>query len=204
MPPRQQRSSPVRIRHASALKIQAAAGSAFRSIALTMILSFIVSFAYLFWKQKSSEVSAPLPPLAVHSTAAPPRPAAALEPPPSPVRSVEPMRSGAVVRQPPESADAGEATGDEQQPDLVPITMFVRTLRGEGRIEGQIKSLSSNPLTVTIAASNRQGDETAQITLQLDPLQPKTFGTDEGMDLQSGGRLVVRSPGYRDRDAAVP
>jgi hypothetical protein len=203
MPPHTQTSSAVRARPASALELEAAAGTAYRSIALTMILSFIVSFAYLYWKEKSSEVSVPPPPtIPAPPRAAAPQPVPASDPPLRRARAVEPANPQAAAG-PPDIADADQA-GAAQLLDLVPVTLFVRTLHAQGRIEGRIRSLSENPLTLTIEAKNRQGDVTAQIALLLAPLQSKTFGTDEGMDLQPGGQLVVRSQGYRDREAAVP
>ncbi|MGA2397341.1 MAG: hypothetical protein ABSG30_04650 [Steroidobacteraceae bacterium] len=165
-----------------------------------MIVSFTVTFAYLYWKQKTSEVPARATPLvaipqAVHapSRISPLAPSTPADPP---------VRAAAVAAPRPLAAPSAEPA--DEQSSLLPVTLRMRHIRRDNRVEGLIKSLSENPLSVTLVSKNHEGDETARVSIQLTPFESKPFSTDDGLDLESGGQVLLQSQGYQDRQAPIP
>lgn len=177
-------------------------GGGYWSIALTLGVTFVLSFAYLYHKQRSE---APPAPLAQASTEAP-HPSQIPPPPPQLAPSPAPAGAPTSPARPMIVAQSGDASsGPPDSAQLNPVPVLLRMHRaGGGRIEGSLKSLSENPLTVTLVSRNRQGDVTSETQLALAPLGIKAFGTDEGMGLQSGDLIVVRSQGYKDRETSAP
>jgi hypothetical protein len=182
------------------------AHAAYRSIALTLVVTFALSFGYLYHKQRAAERAVPAPtPQAVSVQSAPPLPSLAppAMPPRTIVREEQPARPSALPRPaapPAESTPAADQAGTE----LIPVTILMRREpRGAG-IEGTAQNMSEDPMSVTLVSTTRAGDEIARTVLAIGPSEKKVFGTDEGMELHSGDKLVVHAQGYKDREAAVP
>jgi hypothetical protein len=147
-------------------------------IALSMIVTFLVTFGCLYWKQKASEVPA------------------AIALPGQPMPAATAVELSRVV-----------APSAEEQPadaPLVPVIVRIRHVRQQGKVEGSIKSLSATPLNIILVGTNHEGDETARVSIQLAPFESKSFSTDDGLELQSGGHVLAQSQGYQDRDASIP
>jgi hypothetical protein len=155
----------------AALRIEAAANS----IAVTMIATFVVAFAYLYFKHRVPEGSPAS------------QPAAAVQSAPLPAR-----------------ASAAAAPGSPAEPNLVPVMLRVRYVRQESRLEGSLKNLSAAPLDVILIGTNHEGDETGRVSLRLAPYESRSFGMDDGMELESGGQVLARGEGYQDRQTPIP
>ncbi len=174
-----------------------------KRIALTMIVTFLATFACLYWKQKAAETPVPATPrlTAMQNSQLPPRAPSDMAPT---TRPEPPMRAAAAAEPSPVVVPAAEEQPADEQPNLVPVILRVRYIRRENRIEGSIKSLSATPLNVILVGKNHEGDETARVSIQLAPFESKPFGTEDGMDLESGGQLFAQSQGYQDRPASIP
>jgi hypothetical protein len=181
----------------------------YRSIGLTLLVTFAVSFAYLYHKQRAQDLMAvpPGPVVVAHAspTPLPPPPLPAAGPAKTVERAAPPVRAMmppvAPAANPPEEADQGPTAP-------VPVALILRRDRraggGTGGVEGSIRNESEKPLTVTIISQNRNGDETGRTMLALDALQKKPIGTDEGMAIQSGDHLVIQSQGFQDKESSAP
>lgn len=168
------------------------------SIALTFCVSFAVSFGYLYYKQRREEPALPPPPrVPAHSLRVPPPPPAAAVTAPLVEASLPPGPAVSVM-----NGGASSEPADVAQPDLVPVLVRVRRVRGI--IEGNIKNLSEKPLSLTVVSRNRQAEETGQAVVMLAPFEMKNFGTDVGMELHSGDQILVQSQGFKDREAVAP
>jgi len=169
-------------------------------IALTMIVTFLVTFGCLYWKQKASEATAPM--TVMQPAPLPPR---APRDMPRTTPSGQSMPAAATaVELPRVVARSAEEQPADEQPNLVPVILRIRHVRQEGTVEGSIKSLSATPLNIILVGTNHEGDETARVSIQLAPFESKSFSTDDGMDLQSGGQVLAQSQGYQDRTASIP
>jgi hypothetical protein len=177
------KSSIIKARPASIVEVEAAA----RGIALTMIVTFGVTFALLYWKQRPAHTLLPatFQPLRI----AAPAPLGALPAAAEHARDVKP------------SAQAPLA---DEQLKVVPVDLHVRFVHRENRVEGSVKNLSPHPLSMILVGENREGDETARVAILLNPYESKSFNTDDEMDLRSGGHVSAQSQGYQERNAPIP
>src|SRR5579883_668754 len=163
-------------------------------IAATMCVSFAVSFAYLYHRQRAIDAT----PLVVHAGSAtwaqavPPRPPGPLPTPAAPIPSPAPARP--VNRAP--SADVASEPVEPAPAEPVPVMIRLRRYPA-GRIEGQVRNLSEKALTLRLVSHGREGEETGSASLSLGALETQPFGTDEGMTFRSGDRLLIQSAGFQ-------
>jgi hypothetical protein len=179
MSPLGQKPAPLESRPAAAPRRDAR--NAYRGIGLTMVLSFTVTFTCLLWNQRAARIPLPAIPAAPRESlrASTASPAAEI---------VGPSSTAAVAGAP---------------ADSVPVTVRIRNFRHEGRVEGSVQSLSPTSLNVFVVGSDRHGRQIGALRLSLAPFETKPFGSDEGLDLQPGGQVLVQSQGYRDRQVGV-
>jgi hypothetical protein len=182
---------------------------ALRSIALTLVITFALSFGYLYRKQRAHELPAAPPPVVSRPVRALPPPSAMVAPPspppaPMPARPVERAPS---IPQPamPAAQDSDDADGQPSE-EPVPVQLILRRIRGTDGMIGNIRNRSGKRLTLTIYSTNQNGSETSHTMLVLDPLEKKIIGGDEGIQLQiqSNDRVVVQSEGYKDQESSAP
>jgi hypothetical protein len=172
-------------------------------IALTMIVTFLLTCAGLYWKQKAAEAPAPATPSMTVAQPAQAPPRAPPEVPP-PTRPGSPLRAATSAALSGVVAPSAEEQPTDEQPSVVPVVLRLRYFRRENRFEGSIKSLSATALNIILVGKNHEGDETARISIVLAPFESKPFGTDDGMELESGGQVFAQSQGYQDRPASIP
>jgi hypothetical protein len=172
-----------------------------RELILTMLLSFSLTFALLLWERKT--------------TAAPPQILASQRP--AEVRS-EPITSYRVPEQPkgvertlpaaaapPRTFSAPEPAEDTNHGGgALPLAFNVYNRRARGKIEGFIKNMSSQPMSIALQVVDASGQATSQAELNLAPGEQKSFGTDSGLDIHSRDRVILRSPPYQDGAMDVP
>ncbi|HMK86869.1 MAG TPA: hypothetical protein VK437_13000 [Steroidobacteraceae bacterium] len=184
---------------ARSLPAGGAAGGGYGRIALTMVVTFVLSFAYLYRKQRAEEllVAPSAPPVIVSRAARPPPPN---DPP---ARTVEPAPLTKAMTAPPAAAPNPTGGVDQAPVDFVPVVLLLRRDHRAGRVEGSIRNLSEQPLTLTIV-TYRNNDETGGTRLVLDQLEKTAVGTDKGMEIESGDHIVIQSQGFKDRESIAP
>lgn len=168
----------------------------YASIILTMLLSFTVSFAFMYWhgEPKASAIPETLP---ATSVVEPPSPRPA---PLANARSPLPVSGPQAPSHAQARADSSTAAAEEP----VPVDIQIWNRRHKGKVEGRIHNTSDHPLSVTILGRNSSGEQTAQLMLDLTAGEEKSFGTDQGMDLHESDQIVVSSAGYQNKESAVP
>jgi hypothetical protein len=178
-------------------------GSPYRGIALTLVVTFALSFAYLYRERRAQE------PLVAPSV---PAPRAVAVPVPAPnntsVRTVEPRRQETVQPQrpvaPPPAATQDRNEENEHAPtDLIPVALNLRRDRKTGEVEGSLANMADRRLTFTVISRDRSDGEIGRTTLALDPGEKAAVGSDE-LYLERGGHIIIQTDGYQDLPRLVP
>jgi hypothetical protein len=182
------------------------AGTTYRSITLTIIVTFAVSFAFLYWRRESRE--APV-------LATPSLPSRQVERPPLPPRLPAPSVASveAAVSSPaaahPKSERKSDApppvpvlfkvtreTPDPDQQDSTDVTAALG--------EVHLVNSSDKDLAVTVVVTNMATLETSQADVFLAPNAEGRAGPDQGLKLHSGDQITLRSPGFTDLQFTAP
>jgi hypothetical protein len=179
-----------------------------RSIILTMAVSFAISFAVMYWQRKPEEHPLPqvdaAPSIAVGAPATMP---AAMPAEPSIAALVAPApraaaRVDAAARPaPPEEATPSEEAGVSE---ALPVAFHIRNRRDLHVIDGDIRNITSKPMSITLRSVNPSTQATSEIHFELAPGEKKTYSTENGLAMQTDDQLIVQSPPYQDRVVRVP
>jgi hypothetical protein len=175
-----------------------------RSITLTMVVSFAISFAVMYWQRNPQEHSAPrveaTPSIAVSPPAAVPvgPPIAA---PVAPALEAA-ARAGVAAKPAPASEERSpeEATASE----ALPVAFHIRNRRDLHVIDGDIRNITSKPMSITLRSVNPSTQATSEMHFELAPGERKTYSTENGLAMQPDDQLIVQSPPYQDRIVRVP
>jgi hypothetical protein len=172
--------------------------TSYRGILLTMIVSFAVSFAFLYWKQESRRMPAPAPPGAAPPVASP------IVPAPTIARAPQAPAVARITQKPAPPVETFEG------PPL-PVMFNVTQQNGEesagelaGIAEVHIKNSSDGPLAVTVLDENQSTRHTSQAHVLLAPNGETSIGAEDGLNMQSGDQVTVRSSGFSVLTATVP
>jgi hypothetical protein len=183
------------------------------SIVFTMIASFILAFAYLYWQrmvgqrvpERQSAVIAPI--RAPGESRAPSTPAAARN-------TIVPQENA--QRNPVPAAPAAEATPTGGADDIpLPVIFSVGTKpaiinddegpsRREIQPDGILLNSSDKRIALTVIEVNLPTMESTQAQLVLQPNGAMHFGRDWGLKMTSGDQLTLRAPGYQDLTKTIP
>ena len=176
-----------------------ATSSSLRNITLTIIVTFAVSFAFLYWKQSARQRPILAAPVAMRQAEHPQRT-------PS-LPGTEPARAEAAAPARP-AQPTPEPTSDVGGPALpVLYKISERTVRtgdadspGEtARVgEVQLANSSDQPLFITVIDVNLPTMETSQTQIMLGPNAEAQVGADNGLKMQSGDQITLRSPGFSE------
>jgi hypothetical protein len=166
-----------------------------------MLVSFTISFVVMYGQRKAQESSAPFlqatPNVEVSAPAAVPAgpPYAEHQEPVAPAR-----RTVASGDRPAEAVMPSE----EAPAEALPLAFHIRNRRDLNKIDGDIRNISSNPMSITLRAVNSSTQATSEIRFQLAPGERRTYSTDDGLYMQTNDQLIVQSPPYQDRVVRVP
>ena len=172
-----------------------------RSIILTMVVSFSVSFAIMYWQRKIQERPVPMAETAPGVVVSAPG-AAPIRPPMAEHREpiVPASRTAASADRPTETVTPDE----EAAAEVLPVAFHIRNRRDLNKIDGDICNITSKPMSVTLRAVNSSTQATSEMHFQLAPGERKTYSTDDGLYMQTNDQLIVQSPPYQDRVIRVP
>jgi len=168
-----------------------------------MLVSFTLSSAFMIWQRKDREVAARLETRAAQTAAERAGSGAAL-------RGIAPAPASPVAA--PAMAAAPEATPQRVAPPAqpspasaaAPVSVHVWNRRRLGTIEGRVINNSDKPLTVVLEGKDRGGVRSASVFFELNPGEQKSFGTDDGLQLEGGGVVVARVVGFPDQEVGIP
>jgi hypothetical protein len=171
-----------------------------RELILTMLAAGALTFAIKMYGRKTE--ASPQPPSASPApivTRSEPIPSG----PPTPPRVSVEQAPRRVPATPPPSTDAAIGAAGAENTEL-PLAFNVYNRRGKGKVEGFVRNMSAQPLAVTLHVVDASGQPTAQLQLNLAPAEQKPFGTDSGLDIHPGDRVVLQSPPFKDSSVEVP
>jgi len=184
----------------------------FRYIALTMLLSFGVSSAYLWWRQAPAIKVEPTVPL----------PAALLQ---RPIPALSAMPLVEVVAQPqaavptpqPQAAPLPPPPNDDGPPLPVLFNVASQAVPASQPDAdgppvdlptsvnvGNILNTSDRLLRITVIDFSTSNRKTALASVLLTPGGRQNFGPDSGLNLESGDQITLRSDGFHDLTQTVP
>ena len=171
-----------------------------RSIILTILVSFTVSFAIMYWRHKTQEQSVPMieatPNLAVSAPVAAARPLIA--------EHGEPIAPAAQTVANPDPPVEAASPGEVGTAEPLPVAFHIRNRRDLNKIDGDIRNITSKPMPITLRAVNSSTQATSEVHFQLAPGERKIYSTDDGLIMQTNDQLIVQSPPYQDRVVRVP
>ncbi len=176
-----------------------------RSIVLTMLVSFAVSFGIMYRQRETENRSestldaasrfAVSAPAAAPTTAAVRPPAAALQPPLA--RASEPVANVPRAEEAATPEDAATA-----QP--LPVAVHLWNRRDLGRFDGYVMSRANKPMSITMRAVSASTQASSEIHFELGPRERKDFSSEEGLYMETNDQLTVQSPPYQDQVFRVP
>jgi hypothetical protein len=171
-----------------------------RSIILTMVITFSVSFAIMFWQRNTQERPVPM----VEATTNVAVSAAAVRLPIAERR--EPLApAGRTVASTDHVAAATQSSEEEPaRAEPLPVAFHIRNRRDLNMIDGDILNTTSKPMSITLRAVNPSTQAISEIHFQLAPGERKTYSTNDGLSMQANDQLIVQSPPYQDRVVQVP
>jgi hypothetical protein len=182
-----------------------------------MVVSFTISFSVMWWQRKTAE----LPASGSSGSGIPAREASGDSPN---ARSVpQPVASSGKTEAPraSPSRSVAEAPGeyrssnDDGPPlpvmfNIVRTTAYVSDDNREGAkilkgvYEGIATSESETTLDITVTELDLPTMQTLQIQFSLEKGTQKHFGVTDGLAMQSGRQVTLRSPSYRDITKLIP
>jgi hypothetical protein len=121
-----------------------------------------------------------------------------------PPELVEPISPPTAAARPRVSTAEAPAPGTDSEATALPLAFNVYNRHTRGKIEGFIKNMSGQPMSVALQVVDASGKPTAQAELNLGPAEQKSFGTDSGLDIHSRDRVILHSPPYQDSSIEVP
>jgi hypothetical protein len=148
-----------------------------------MVVTFSVSFVIMFWQRKTQEHPVPM------------------------VEAMPNVGVSAPAPARPPIADHFAVQPSEEEPapaEALPVAFHIRNRRDLNMIDGDIRNITSKPMSVTLRSVNPSTRATSEIHFQLAPGERKTYSTEDGLYMQANDQLIVQSPPYQDRVVQVP
>jgi hypothetical protein len=96
-------------------------------------------------------------------------------------------------------ADSNAASADE-----LPIEIHFRKRPDRGRIQGSVANRSESEMIIDAIVFDPNTKGTSSVQLIVGPYSAKPFGLDDGLDIQPGDRITLRSAPFRDKAVQIP
>ena len=189
---------------------------------ITMAVSFAVTFSILWWQRKTADLTAPMAGLTHTARTSSPEsmPTGGPEQQPLPIASrgasaeaSSVSKQGAAHKESQAEAPANNYDAPELPVMFVFGTspMIVQPEEGSGGVravkemnDGIVSNLSENPLSLAVTEVNVSTQETWQAQISLAKGGMMHFGVNQGLKMQSGDQITLRSPSFRDLTRDIP
>jgi hypothetical protein len=173
-------------------------------IGLSLLVIFLLSFGIL-WKQSKGDHTLVDERETVTTADAHART-------PSPTVPVQERRelgrpapeATAPTLKPAASPSASTAPEGDPAADDLPVDIRFRQRPDLGRVQGSVINKSGTQLVIDAIIFDPKTKETSKVQLGVAPYSGKPFGVDDGLDMQSGDQITLRSAPYRDKLARIP
>jgi hypothetical protein len=181
------------------------------SIVLTMIASFTLTFAYLYWQRgMGRRVPVLLPPSVAASLSTPGERRVRPLPAQAPNADISLQSARAQTVSAPQAAPSG---GLDDPPLPVMFSLNTRPVvmnddagpsRREIQNDGILQNSSDKRIAIAVVEVNLPTMETTQAQLVLQPYGMMHFGQDWGLKMVSGDQLTLRAAGYQEITKTIP
>jgi len=174
------------------------------SIAVTIVVTFSISFGLMWWQRNTQGVALPVPESTPTAAVGSPSATASFPMPPSLEERKNPVvpRKIEAPRIQPVVSDPSLNEGASMQP--MPITIHVWNRPSQHKIEGAVQNISSTAMTVAARVENATTHETSEFQLDINPGETKSFSTDSGLEIHPHDHITFQSPPYQDKVSIVP
>lgn len=166
-------------------------------IILPLLVGVMLFAAVIFWQRGAQETpakNAATPISAVESPATrPPAPSAARLPAPA-----QPAPEKAF------NAPANEAASGAADAQQLPVQLVFRRRERLNKFEGRITNTSSDPLQLEVLVLSASTHYTTQAQVNVGASVQSSFGLDDGLDMQSGDQVTLRSAPFHDSVTQIP
>jgi hypothetical protein len=118
---------------------------------------------------------------------------------PSTSGMVRPVQATAAAPHVSAAATASDASGGE-----LPVDINFRRGRGsEGYLEGSVFNKSGDDLQVEVDFYNPQTKRTSKVELMVPANHASSFGRDDGLEIEGGDQVTVKSPSYTEKHLEI-
>jgi hypothetical protein len=169
------------------------------SIVVTMLATFALSLGVMLWNRGSAEA----PSYAIAAPSANQR-----EPPP--VLAPAPLAPS--VARPPTvkeeqkavTVPSGVSLATPADPVQLPVEVVFKRRERLNKFEGRIANTSGDPLLIDVRVLNASTHYTSQAQVSVGAYIQTRFGIDDGLDMQSGDQVTLKSDLFRDQVLQIP
>jgi hypothetical protein len=171
------------------------------AIVITFAVTFLIAFAVLLVERKSDSPSPETNGTALVATrhetpeSSTPLIRSRQPSPPQPVMAIATTAAAA----PAAPAISANTIGDSSGAEL-PIDVNFRRRRGSERyLEGSIFNKSSEDLSIAVYFFSPRTRETSKIELTVPAYHASSFGRDDGLEIEGGDEVTIKSPAFAER-----
>jgi hypothetical protein len=166
-------------------------------IIMPALVAVVLLTAVMLWQRGTHD--SPLKDAAIQISAVD---APSAQPPTAPVAAVQaaqpaPEQALAV----PANDAAAPSAADPQQ---MPVQIIFRRRERLNKFEGRITNTSGDPLQVEVLVLSASTHYTTQAGVNVGGYLQSSFGIDDGLDMQSGDQVTLRSYPYHDSVIQIP
>jgi hypothetical protein len=128
---------------------------------------------------------------------------ASAQPLPTPVAAA-PAAAPAALDKAPTIPANDAATPMTADPEQLPVQVVFKRRERLNKFEGRIVNTSSDPLQVEVSVLSATTHFTTQAQVSVGAYLQSHFGIDDGLDMQSGDQVTLRSYPYHDSVLQIP
>jgi hypothetical protein len=99
---------------------------------------------------------------------------------------------------------ANAAAVNDAGPEQMPVQIVFRRRERLNKFEGRITNTSGDPLQVEVLVLSASTHYTTQAAVNVGGYLQSSFGIDDGLDMQSGDQVTLRSYPYHDSVMQIP
>jgi hypothetical protein len=169
------------------------------SIVVTMLATFALSLGVMLWNRGSVKA----PPYAIAAPGVNQR-----EPPPVPARAplAPPVARPLTVKEDQKavSVPSGVSLATPADPAQLPVEVAFKRRERLNKFEARITNTSGDPLLIDVRVLSASTHYTSQAQVSVGAYIQSRFGIDDGLDMQSGDQVTLKSNVFRDQVLQIP
>lgn len=167
-------------------------------IVVTMLATFALSLGVMLWNRGSEA-----PPYAIAAPSVSQR-----EPPPvqAPAPLAPSVARPLTVKEEQKAASVPNGVGlaTPADPARLPVEVVFKRRERLNKFEGRIVNTSGDPLLIDVRVLSASTHYTSQAQVSVGAYIQTRFGIDDGLDMQSGDQVTLKSNLFRDQVLQIP